>query len=344
MNCIYKIVSCSLLAFLMLSAKGQKIKPLVKKDTSALVLDSLKLQDSIAKKDTLRIKYIQPLPSSYIKADAWYFEKLQASTGDSNFDIFKAYKNYFTNKQNGYRLYIKKITASNNLPALFKIEQRFAVPDKDLLFYLILGVLLMYGLINNIFPQYYSKLFNQFSQSSIRDLQNREQLIQNSFASLISNIGFIISFSLMATLLIFNNHLLPIAFWLAFLYICVFFTLLYFGKFLCLQLVGFVFNVRELVNTYVFVVFMINKVLGILLIPFVLMLAFSKPAFYAIAVGGSAILTLLLFLYRYLFSLTSVRNKLHISSFHFFLYLCAFEILPLLILYKFIVQFLGGKF
>jgi hypothetical protein len=105
---------------------------------------------------------------------------------------------------------------------------------------------------------------------------------------------------------------------------------------------GYVFNAGELVNTYIFVVFMINKVLGVLLVPFILVLAFAKPILHPYAIGGAALITVLLILYRYLFSLTSVRNKLHISSFHFFLYLCAFEILPLTILYKFIVQYFGG--
>lgn len=309
-----------------------------KQDSTSLKLDSLE------KKDTLLIQYTQILPSSFIKEDAWYFQRLHANRGDSAFDILKAYKNYFADKKNGYSLYIKKNVLLKEVPALFKIEQRFAVPEKDLLFYLIIGLLLLYGLINNIFPQYYIKLFSQFSKSSLREAQNREQLVQNSFASLISNIGFVLSFSLMSTLLIFNNHLLPISFWLAYFYICAFFALLYLGKFIVLQLMGYVFNVRELVNTYIFVVFMINKVLGILLIPFVLILAFSKPMYYSIAVGAGAVLTVLLFLYRYLFTLTSVRNKLHISSFHFFLYLCAFEILPLLILYKFILQYFGGTF
>jgi hypothetical protein len=74
------------------------------------------------------------------------------------------------------------------------------------------------------------------------------------------------------------------------------------------------------------------------------LLSFSKPVFNSFSIISAAILTLLLFFYRYLFSITSVRSKLHISSFHFFLYLCAFEILPLLILYKFIVQFFGGTY
>ncbi len=309
-----------------------------KQDSTSIKLDSLQ------KKDTLLIQYTQVLPSSFIKEDAWYFQRLHVKSGDSTFDILKGYRNYFADKKNGYSLYIKKNVLLKELPALFKIEQRFAVPEKDLLFYLIIGLLLLYGLINNIFPQYYIKLFSQFSKSSLREAQNREQLVQNSFASLISNIGFVLSFSLMSTLLIFNNHLLPISFWLAYFYVCTFFALLYLGKFIVLQLMGYIFNVRELVNTYIFVVFMINKVLGILLIPFVFILAFSKPVYYSIAIGAGAILTLLLFLYRYLFTLTSVRNKLHISSFHFFLYLCAFEILPLFILYKFILQYFGGTF
>jgi hypothetical protein len=175
-------------------------------------------------------------------------------------------------------------------------------------------------------------------------LQNREQLLQNNLASLLMNIGFILSFSLMATLFIFNKHLLPLSFWEVYGYICLFFATLYIGKYLFLLLAGYVFNTMELVQTYVFVIFMINKVLGILLIPFILILAFAKPYFYDFAIVGSAVLAVLLILYRYLFSITTVRNKLHISSFHFFLYLCAFEIVPILILYKLVVQYFGGTY
>lgn len=334
----FKFVLLIVCSFMLLSVKGQSVTPKVKEDSTLIALDSL------PPKDTLFVKYIPILPKSFIIADAWYFQQLHAKNGDTVINLIKDYKEYFADKNNGYSLYFKKNDKTINGPIIAKIEQSFAMPNKDLLFYIIIGLLLLYGIINNIFPQYYIKLFTQFSSSSLREVQNREQLVQNSFASLVSNIGFVLSFSLMATLLIFNNHLLPISFWVAYLYSCLFFTALYIGKYLSLQLMGFVFNVREMVSLYIFVVFMVNKVLGILLIPFVLILAFSKPIYYPIAIGGAAILTILLLLYRYLFSLTAVRNKLHISSFHFFLYLCAFEIIPLLILYRFIVQYFGGKF
>ena len=306
------------------------------KDTTMLQADSLLVKDS------LLIKYVPVIPTSFQIADAWLVQSFVGNKMDSSFNTLKAYKNYFLQKRNAYKLYFPSSIIARESQVVYKIEQRFALPDKDLLFYLILMLIFLFGFVNNVFPQYFSKLFKQFSQSSLRMIQYREQLLQNSLGSLIINICFILSFSLMSTLLIFNRHLLALSFWEGFFYISLFFTFLYIGKYISLQIAGYVFNSKELVNTYVFVVLMINKVLGVLLVPFILVLAFAKPIFHPYAIGGAALITVLLILYRYLFSLTSVRNKLHISSFHFFLYLCAFEILPLTILYKFIVQYFGG--
>lgn len=306
------------------------------KDTTMLQTDSLLI------KDTLLIKYVPVIPTSFQIADAWLVQSFIGNKIDSNINTLKAYKNYFLQKRNAYKLYFPSSITTRESQVVYKIEQRFALPDKDFLFYLILILIFLFGFVNNVFPQYFSKLFKQFSQSSLRMIQYREQLLQNSLGSLIINICFILSFSLMSTLLIFNRHLLTLSFWEGFFYINLFFTFLYVGKYISLQIAGYVFNSKELVNTYIFVVFMINKVLGVLLVPFILVLAFAKPIFHPYAIGGAALITVLLILYRYLFSLTSVRNKLHISSFHFFLYLCAFEILPLTILYKFIVQYFGG--
>ncbi len=321
------------------------VKQTNQKDTGLLATDtSFIVQDSLLVKDTLWVKYMPIIPKTFVQADAWYLQSIPRDPKDSSFNIIKLYLNFFAQKKNAYQLYNQKITSSNAGDVLYKIEQKFALPDKDILFYAVIGLLFLYGFIIQISPQYIGKLFSQFSQSSLRMMQNREQLLQNSLASFVMNIGFVMSFSLMATLIIFNAHLLPINFWEGFLYMCLFFIGLYFGKFICLTIAGYIFNTNELVQTYIFVVFMINKVLGILLIPFIGILAFAKPFLHPFAIGGASFLIALLILYRYLFSLTSVRNKLHVSSFHFFLYLCAFEIIPLLILYKLIVQYFGGTY
>ena len=333
------ILGCILLgSMLPLNTYAQKPIALSIKDTSQLV------QDSLVKKDTLMIKHIPVLPSTYQKADAWFMQEQLAAKGDTIVNGIKTYKEYYSNKRNAFKLYYQTAFNSRNAQIIYKIEQRYAISDKDALFYLLVGMLLIYGFVNNMYPQYFQKLFSQFSQSSMRMMQNREQLLNNSVASLLLNLCFILSFSLMASLLIYNRHLLPISFWLVYLYICLFFTSLYLGKYICLEIAGAIFSTKELVKTYIFVVFMINKVLGILLLPFILILAFAKPIYFPAAIIGAGGLSVLLFLYRYLFSLTSVRNKLHISSFHFFLYLCAFEILPIMILYKLVVQYFGGTY
>ncbi len=311
---------------------------------SRKVDSALNLLDTSAKKDTLMIQYVQVIPTSFQIADANHFNYLHGALIDSNYNPLKDYKNYFSQKKNAFKLYNELVTKSKDAPIIFRIEQRFSLPDKDILFYSIFGLLFLFAFVHNVYPQYYPKLFSQFNQSSLRMMQNREQLLQNNLASLLMNIGFILSFSLMATLLIFNRHLLPLSFWEGYVYICLFFTSLYIGKFLFLLLARYTFNTMELVQTYIFVIFMINKVLGVLLVPFILILAFAKPYFYNFAIVGSAVLAVLLILYRYLFSLTTIRNKLHINSFHFFLYLCAFEIVPILILYKLVVQYFGGTY
>lgn len=321
------------------------VKQTNQKDTGLLATDtSLIVQDSLLVKDTLWVKYTPIIPKTFIQTDAWYLQSIPRDPKDSSFNLIKLYLNFFAQKKNAYQLYNQKTTLANAGDVLYKIEQKFSLPDKDILFYAVIALLFLYGFIIQIAPQYIGKLFSQFSQSSLRMMQNREQLLQNSLASLTMNIGFVVSFSLMATLIIFNAHLLPINFWEGFLYMCLFFLGLYIGKFICLTIAGYIFNTNELVQTYIFVVFMINKVLGILLIPFIGILAFAKPFLHPFAIGGAGFLIALLILYRYLFSLTSVRNKLHVSSFHFFLYLCAFEIIPLLILYKLIVQYFGGTY
>ncbi len=311
---------------------------------SRKVDSALASMDTTIKKDTLLIQYVPVIPKTFQLADANHFSFLHGALIDSNYNPLKDYKTYFSQKKNAFKLYNELVTKSNDGPVVFRIEQRFSLPDKDILFYTIFGLLFLFAFVHNVYPQYFPKLFSQFNQSSLRMLQNREQLLQNSLASLLMNIGFILSFSLMATLLIFNRHLLALSFWEGYGYICLFFTALYVGKYLFLLLAGYTFNSMELIQTYVFVIFMINKVLGILLIPFILILAFARPYFYDFAIVGGAVLAVLLILYRYLFSLTTVRNKLHISSFHFFLYLCAFEIVPILILYKLVVQYFGGTY
>ena len=74
--------------------------------------------------------------------------------------------------------------------------------------------------------------------------------------------------------------------------------------------------------------------IGILLLPFLLVLAFSTGNVYTVGLTLSWCLIAGLIIYRLFLTYTVVRNQVKVSPFHFFLYFLAFEIAPLLLVYK----------
>ena len=89
---------------------------------------------------------------------------------------------------------------------------------------------------------------------------------------------------------------------------------------------------------------MVNKMMGILLIPFLLILSFANATVVDVGITVSIGLIGLLYLYRYLVSFSAIRNKLKVNALHFFLYLCAVEVLPLLLIYKGLINYIAGSF
>ena len=213
--------------------------------------------------------------------------------------------------------------------------------SKDALFYLILGVVFLLAFIKLVFPKFFRNLFMLFFQTSLRQKQTREQLLQDSWASLLVNLLFFLSAGLFITLLTKYKSWSSLPFWTLYGYITAFIVLIYIGKFLFISFAGWVFNNKAAAQGYVFLVSMVNRIMGILLIPFIIFLAFGNPQMLNITITMSIVLVILLFLYRYLVSFGSLRNDLKINPFHFFIYLCAVEILPMLLIYKLLVNYIG---
>ena len=79
---------------------------------------------------------------------------------------------------------------------------------------------------------------------------------------------------------------------------------------------------------------MINKIIGIYILPFLVLLAFTDNDIYEAAFIFSYLGVFALLAYRFILSYGLVQNEIRLNPFHFFLYLCAFEIIPLLLIYK----------
>ncbi len=227
-------------------------------------------------------------------------------------------------------------------PPVFMISKEKLPEGKDELFYLLTGLIFLIALIKLLFPKYFQNLFLLSFQTSFRQRQTREQLLQDNLASLMMNILFFISGGIYIGLIAQNSGYSNISFWELLLFCSLILSMIYAVKFLFLRFSGWVFNVKAASNTYIFIVFMINKIIGIFLVPFLLILAFSSQAIVQTAIVISLISVGILLLYRYLISLGTIRQDLKVNALHFFLYLCAVEILPLLLIYKVLFNYIGN--
>lgn len=214
-------------------------------------------------------------------------------------------------------------------------------PDRDLFFYVLLGLFFYFAIVKTLFRKYINNMVSIFLRITLRQQQLREQLLQTPFPSLMLNIFFLLTGGFYASLLLdyYNYQAYP-NFWIQTLYCVGILALIYAGKFIILKFTGWVFNLSKATDTYIFIVFLVNKMLGILLLPFLVLIAFYTGQAQQVFVTLSLILIVVLFAYRFIFSFGPIRAEIKVNPFHFFLYLCAFEIAPLLLIYKVLLSVL----
>ncbi|HYM94598.1 MAG TPA: DUF4271 domain-containing protein, partial [Chitinophagaceae bacterium] len=206
--------------------------------------------------------------------------------------------------------------------------------------YVLIFLLLIFAFFRLLFPKYFNDLFRLFFRTTLKQRQIREQLMQTPLPSLLFNCFFVATTALYFDFLLIHFKLTPINdFWLMYLYCGIGLSVIYLGKFLGLKFSGWVFNMEEATDAYIFIIFIVNKVIGIFLLPFLVLLAFAGGNIYLVALAVSLSGIAILLAYRFILSYNAVRNQIKVNLFHFFLYICAFEIVPLLLIYKTLLFF-----
>jgi hypothetical protein len=226
-------------------------------------------------------------------------------------------------------------------PPVIEIFSLHRPNSKDSLFYLLVAILFYFALIRIFFEKYFSNLMTLFFRVSLRQQQIREQVLQTPLPSLLLNILFVISAGLYACYLLHYSRLgAGIRFWVLYLNCMLLLGTIYFVKFLVLKFIGWVFSISRATDIYIFIVFLVNKMLGIFLLPFLIVITFSGPELREVFITISLAMIFVLWTYRVLASYRPVHNEIKLTPFYFFLYLCAFEIAPLLLIYKVLLTYL----
>jgi Domain of unknown function (DUF4271) len=213
------------------------------------------------------------------------------------------------------------------------------------LFYLLLGVVFFLAVLRFFYTRYFSNLFRVFFNTSLRQSQLTDQLLQAKLPSLLYNLLFVVSGGFFLYLLLSLYNQLPAGskWWLALPLCTTAVGIIYLAKYCTLKFTGWITSYKAPLDTYTFIVFLINKIIGILLIPMIVVMAFAEQSIAQITAVAALLITAMMLLLRFVKSYGLLQGQVKVSRFHFFLYILGIEILPLLLIYKALVIYLAKK-
>lgn len=283
------------------------------RDSVTIVVDSTAIRDSL-----LRI--------AMAKADADSIYKLVLSEPTRQFDSLL---------YNNHPFYPFKDPIRRKL-----VERQWE--GKEIYFYFIMGLLIFFALIKNAFPRYLQDISRLFFRTTIKQRQIKEQLMQAPLPSLLLNVLFVLSGGMYISLLRDHFDLAEeLPFWVVYSYACLGLTLIYLVKYVSLKIIGWIFRVSASTDAYIFIVFTTNKILGITLLLFIVLLSFTEGFVQSASLNLSFIVIAAFFLYRFFLAFMAVHRELKMEFIHFVLYLLAFEVIPLLLINKLLLSYLS---
>jgi hypothetical protein len=188
---------------------------------------------------------------------------------------------------------------------------------------------------------FYFKIFRQlisaFFSNSISNQVVRDENILVQRASILMSFIFYLTASLfiyqVSIFFEWNFPFLGEGF-LRFLVVCLIVAFAYSFKMVMLKGLGEIFNIDRPVAGYIFNIFLINNMLGLMLIPVVVAIAFVVTYSTAVAIYTGVTLVIIAFIYRMVRAITIWMSLPGVSVFYLILYFCTLEIAPLLIVVK----------
>jgi len=221
------------------------------------------------------------------------------------------------------------------------IAHAMPITDRTPDFYLLLLLCLMLGLIRFSDSRYFSMLWRAFLNPTLSNRQLKEQLQGAGISNLLMNMFFTMvgGAYIYYVVKIFTpqrSNVIPASILLILLIAGM--MIIYMSKYAAVRFSGWAFRVEGITEHYLFNVFLINKILSIILIPFIIILAFANAVWLQPVVILSFVVVGILLINRYVRSWQVFGSFFEYSKFHFFTYLCASELLPLAVLMKLLVR------
>ncbi len=210
------------------------------------------------------------------------------------------------------------------------------------LFILIVFQIGLLAYLRKSFPKSLEEMTRSLMNLTLAQQLYREQELTMPVSAIFYNINFVLSGGIFLFLL--NGHYnwteneSSFVTMLFFLWAVI---VLYSLKYGSMKFAAIIFPFGNEVNHYNFNFFLAQKIIGILLIPINLFIAYSPESLQAALIIIALILHALFIIGIGLKGLEISRNLLQHDAFHYFIYICALEIAPVCILVKVVVEWLS---
>ncbi|NOU59842.1 DUF4271 domain-containing protein [Marinifilum caeruleilacunae] len=202
-----------------------------------------------------------------------------------------------------------------------------------------LFIVILMAVIRFSFSKYLQRLIDSILNYQVSNNLFLEKNMRNLRGSIFLNGLFFINISFFAVLyykFIYSDTGVETSI-LSFLIALAGLLLIYLGKFIVLRTIAYIFDGVKEGKEYLHTVFIYNKNLGIFLLPVTLSVPFIAEYAAYFLLNTGLVLGIIFYLLR-LFRGIKILFRKHVSIFYMILYLCALEILPLLVIYKLLIS------
>ncbi|MBK8723958.1 MAG: DUF4271 domain-containing protein [Saprospiraceae bacterium] len=215
---------------------------------------------------------------------------------------------------------------------------------KNFIFWVILFMMLTITVLITLSRSFVSRIFQAFFNDNLLRQLYREYASVNAIFYFILYFMFMVNIGILVFLTashynyLFNNSQFTT------LILCITASIAVFSiKHLLVTVAGAIFPIRKESNLYQFTMVVFGIVLGILLVPANLIIAYINPTNTLSCIIGTVILIGIVYVFRYIRSLFVAGSNVILHKLHFLVYLCTLEIAPFIILLKTIMLQTGLK-
>jgi len=200
---------------------------------------------------------------------------------------------------------------------------------------IIVGLMVYTAILNRVVGHDIANVLQAFYNKRILSQVSKEDSLLNSWAFLGLFLLFGFTFGLfLYQLASYYDVFYSITGIQLFISLSLLIIVLFAVKLLILRFIGFVFNINKVVSEYIIILYLTYFNIAFVFLPVALCFSLMSASYIPYLLAVALLMVVVIFIWQYLRSSVSIISNFRFHKFYLFIYLCALEICPILILIK----------